>query len=175
MVRRWLLGLVVAVICSACGILPGMGPDVGGAPDGGMDPVGPRFELGPVPRFTDAGREPGHMLEFFETRDGWCLEGPQGGSCAGGGGGLPTEGFQGVSGSEGDEGTCMETIAGHDVVELRVETADGRWATLPPLAGSEDAPVRVFAACWSRGVRFDQLSVEARGADGEVIGTHDAG
>ena len=145
--QRWLVGIVLAVTCSACVFLPGAG-----GPPHVMDnePVGPRHELGPVPRFTDAGREPGHMLEFFETRDGWCLEGPNGGSCAGGGG-LPQEGFDGgISGSEGADGTCFEAMTGHDVVELRVETGDGQWATLPPLAGGEDAPVRVFAACWSR-------------------------
>ncbi|MBW3620539.1 MAG: hypothetical protein KY461_09855 [Actinobacteria bacterium] len=170
--RRWLLGLVLAATCSGCMFTSGVGEPLHSMDD---EPVGPRHEFGPVPRFTDEGREDGHLVVFFETRDGWCLESSQGGSCAGGDIGLPTEGFQGVSGSEGGDGTCMETIAAHDVVELRVETGDGRWVTLPPLAGGDAAPVQVFAACWSRGVRFDQLSVEARGADGEVIGTYDAG
>lgn len=161
--------VALAVTTSACVLVPGMG----GAPEMDTAPVGPRIELGPVPTFHDDGTaEPGHRVTFFQTRDGWCTESRNGGSCSGGGG-IPTEGFSGLSGSEGPDGTCFETVTGKDVVELRVETPDGRWTTLPPLAGSEEAPVAVFAACWSRQIPFDDLVVEARGADGEVVGTHE--
>lgn len=160
---------VAAVAASACGFLA----PAGVMPDRGMEPVGPRIELGPVRTFGAgdvAGLGDAPMV-FFETRDGWCLESPQGGSCAGGGG-LPTQGFTGFGGTEGPDRTCIEAMTGKDVVELVVDTGDGTTTRLPPLPGSADAPVNVFAACWAAALPFEQITAEAFGADGQPIGTN---
>lgn len=164
----------VAVTATACGFLgPGMGP--GMAPGGDMEAVGPRFELGPVRTFgADQQDGAGQRMVFFETRDGWCIETDSMGSCTGGAG-LPTEGMEGFGASHGPEGTCIETVTGKDVVEIAVDTGDGIVTRLPPLQGSEQAPVNVFAACWATVVSPEQLTAEAYDADGEVIGTQEFG
>ena len=151
-------GLALVLATVACGVLPGIGPGMG--PGDGMEQVGPRFELGPVPVFgAEGAREGGQSVSFFQTRDGWCFESDGGGMCSGGGGALPGE-FTGVGGSENDEETCVQAVTGKQVRRLRVRPGDREPALLPPLAGSEAAPVNVFMACWRPPLPFDDIHAE---------------
>ncbi len=170
--RGQVLVALLVITLSGCGfvaeLLPGgaEGPGVGGPMD--VERVGPRIVLGSVPTVGDPARDQGEMV-FFQTEDGWCTEFGSGMGCSGGGGMQVPEGFSGVGGTEGPEGTCIEAITGKDVVRIEASPRTAPSVVLAPLPGSAEAPVNGFAVCWADRVAFDDVHVRAFDADGDPV------
>ncbi len=166
--RELVLVAVLATALSGCGFLAEMAPGgVGGPMD--VARVGPRIVLGAVPIVGDPARDRGQMV-FFQTEDGWCTEFADGMGCSGGGPGLQVpEGFSGVGGTEGPEGTCIEAVTGKGVVRIEASPRTAPSVVLAPLPGSAEAPVNAFAVCWADRVAFDDIHVRAFDADGDPI------
>lgn len=167
----------LALGATACGMLPPFGPGGPGGPGGdpGIRPIGPRFELGPVPRFDAQGQDatdPASRVTWFQIQGGFCTERGDGSSCGMGapGDGLPKPGDGlGFGGSEGRGETCIETVTHKEIVRIEVTLPDGEVVPLRPLDGSGPAPVNVYGACWERDLRFEDIRAEGFSADGERV------
>ena len=164
--RVLVAGAVLGAALSGCGYLAEMGRDAAEEP-GEVTRVGPRVVLGVVPVVGDPARDRGQLV-YFRTEDGWCTEFGSGMGCSGGGPAVP-EGFSGVGGSEGPEGTCIEAVTGKDVVRIEASPRTAPSVVLAPLPGSAEAPVNGFAVCWADRIAFDDIDVRAFDADGDPV------
>lgn len=141
------------------------------------DPVGPRFSLGPIPRYGADHQDvtdPASTLVFFRTTSGYCTEFGSGSGCSGGGpgDGLPNPGDGvGFGGSVGGGETCIESVTAKDIVKLVVELPDDTTFPLGPLPGSAATPVNVFAACWEQDLDFEAIDAIGYRADGTEVFT----